>query len=271
MAEDRAFRASDYDEFVDWNARLGRELPFFRALFAEYGVRRVLDAGCGSGQHAIAFANEGLDVAGLDPSEGMLAQARHNAREAGVHVRFAEGTFADAGSVAFEEFGGPADAVLTLGNGLPHVAGIDGLREALGAFAEALRTGGVLVLHLLNHERLIRGSIRTVPPKVRETADGTKVFVRVIDYIDEGLVFDFVTIVRQPGAIEGDRVHAGDDAARDWSLEARRSVHTALPIGVLREELGAAGFAVAGEFGSHSRSTLVAETDESVIVVATKR
>ena len=32
----------DYDRFVDWEARLAHELPFFERLFQAAGVRRVL-------------------------------------------------------------------------------------------------------------------------------------------------------------------------------------------------------------------------------------
>ena len=42
--------------------------------------------------------------------------------------------------------------------------------------------GGALVLHLLNHGRLLDKRPRAIPPVVRDTAEGTKVFVRVIDY-----------------------------------------------------------------------------------------
>jgi ubiquinone/menaquinone biosynthesis C-methylase UbiE len=40
--------------------------------------RRVLDVGCGTGRLAVALANRGARVWGVDPSEEMIAQARAN-------------------------------------------------------------------------------------------------------------------------------------------------------------------------------------------------
>ena len=50
----------DYDRMVSWQGRLAREEAFFQRLFDENGVHSVLDAACGTGMHAIAFARRGL-------------------------------------------------------------------------------------------------------------------------------------------------------------------------------------------------------------------
>lgn len=55
---------------------------------------RLLDAGCGSGQFAIAFAQGGCDVTGVDLSATMIDRARLNASSAGVHIEFAVGPLA---------------------------------------------------------------------------------------------------------------------------------------------------------------------------------
>ncbi|MHC4408625.1 MAG: class I SAM-dependent methyltransferase, partial [Planctomycetota bacterium] len=62
-----------YDVFVDWNGRLGREMP---GLVKHLGdAKRVLDVGCGTGQHVAALLREGYDAYGADASEDMLARA----------------------------------------------------------------------------------------------------------------------------------------------------------------------------------------------------
>jgi len=53
------------------------EATFVEAL----GVRRVLDAGCGTGRVAIELARRGLDVVGVDADPGMLSAARAKAPE----------------------------------------------------------------------------------------------------------------------------------------------------------------------------------------------
>jgi ubiquinone/menaquinone biosynthesis C-methylase UbiE len=56
--------------------------------------RHVLDAGCGDGAYAIAAANLGARVTACDLSPSMIAEAKHRAKEAGVHVDFHVGDLA---------------------------------------------------------------------------------------------------------------------------------------------------------------------------------
>jgi SAM-dependent methyltransferase len=57
--------------------------------------KRVLDIGCGSGRYAVALAERGADVLGIDLSPAMLALARERARVRGVseHCRFHDAEF----------------------------------------------------------------------------------------------------------------------------------------------------------------------------------
>lgn len=264
--EDGRSHARDvpYDVFVDWDARLSRELPFFEALLERVGAARVVDVGCGSGMHAIALAKLGYKVVGIDPSESMLEAARRNAERAGVEVRFEQGVFEDTAAIAGE----PVDVVLALGNGLPHVEGTKGLRRAFESFAAALRPGGALVLHLLNHERLIGGEVRMLAPKLRSTPDGDRVFVRLVDHVEGGFVFNFLTLQR-------DKVGTGETAVLDaedhpWVLAESRSFHTSMVPSLLASELSAAGFGDMRMYGDHSGKPLDEAKDESVVVVAVR-
>lgn len=251
--------APDYDTFVNWDARLARELPFFRGVFDEVGAKSVIDVGAGSARHAIAFASWGMDVVAIDPDDTMLAAAERNIAEAseriaasGGTLRLMRGGFGELAAMGLE----PADALTCTGNALPHARGIAGLREALADFSAVVKPGGALVLHLLNHGRLLAGRRRTIMPVVRETPEGTLVFVRVVDYPDEGgesLDFDFVTLAR--------------DASGEWSTTSRRSVHTIITAEMLSRELPAAGFERVELLGGHDRHAL-SDADESAIVVA---
>lgn len=255
--------AADYDTFVDWGKRLAREGPFFADVFEAYGVRSIIDVGAGSARHATMFARWGKEVVAVDPDESMLAQARANVAEAvddigaaGGDVRVVEGVL---GHLALLDLG-PVDAVTCTGNALPHVNGRGGLREAFLDFHAVLRPGGVLVLHLLNHQRLLDDRPRTIPPVVREAPGGTlSVFLRVIGYPEDGehLDFDFLTLTRSP---EG-----------AWAVSERRSMHTALPIALLVSELQQAGFGDVRAYGSHDLRPLDIDADESVILTAGRR
>jgi glycine/sarcosine N-methyltransferase len=245
----------DYDRFVDWDKRLKREGPFFRRLFDDCGVSSVIDVGCGSGRHAVMFASWGLAVTGVDPDPRMLASAREHAAASGQDVRFVEAGFGGLASLGL----GPVDAVTCTGNALPHVAGVGGLRDAIADFAAVLRPDGVLVLHLLNHDRLLASRVRSIPPVVREGEDGTRVFLRVMDYAGDGIRFDFVTLGRPADAWE---------SGAAWEVVSRRSIHTALPTALLAAELEAAGFSEVALFGDHGGKAFDAAMDESVVVTA---
>ncbi len=259
-----ADHADAYDRFVDWGARLAREAPLFRRLFEEAGVRRLVDVGSGTGMHAAMWASWGLDVTGVDPSPSMLAKARDHAisvadevRASGGALRFLEGGFGGLASLGLRGI----DAITCTGNALPHVDGEQGLHATLDDFAAAMRPGGVLVLHLLNHDRLLEKRIRAIPPVVRDAEDGTWVFLRIVDYAPGRLLLDFVTM-RRPGGWAGDA---------PWEIRSRKTEHAALPSALLVSELRATGFERIELLGSHDGRVLDPVADESVIVVARRR
>lgn len=97
-------RADWWDEMSEENAQ-GPNRPVdlartIAALRLEPGDQ-LLDAGCGSGQFAVAFAERGLRVTAIDVSPEMLARARQHAASRGVQVTFLEGDMSRvAGSIA---------------------------------------------------------------------------------------------------------------------------------------------------------------------------
>jgi ubiquinone/menaquinone biosynthesis C-methylase UbiE len=54
----------------------GREKSLILDLIAPRGGERVLDVGCGTGDHLLLFRRKGCDVTGIDPSPHMLKVAR---------------------------------------------------------------------------------------------------------------------------------------------------------------------------------------------------
>jgi cyclopropane fatty-acyl-phospholipid synthase-like methyltransferase len=68
---------------------IGRPQPAFRALADAGEIQgRVLDTGCGTGEHVLMCAALGLDATGIDLAGNALDAARQKARDRGLSARF---------------------------------------------------------------------------------------------------------------------------------------------------------------------------------------
>ena len=76
-----------YDGTPPWD--IGRPQPALEALVDAGRVRgRVLDVGCGTGEHALMAAAHGLNATGVDASPKAIARAKKKATERGLTVDF---------------------------------------------------------------------------------------------------------------------------------------------------------------------------------------
>ncbi len=176
--------ADRYDAMTQFSARLDAQRRVLSDLLQRYPARRAVDMGCGTGVHAIALAQLGVDVTGVDVSEGMLGKARMHAAEIGVTVEFLHGDFL-AGIPR-----PPADLILCLGNSLPHLESRDALAEALGHWRALCAEGRHVVIQLLNYRRVLARRERIV--NIRR--DGPETIVRFYDFLADALQFNILSI-----------------------------------------------------------------------------
>lgn len=186
--------STDYDRFVNWPSRLALEMPFIETQLQTAGARRVLDAACGTGMHVVALAQRGYAVVGADLSAAMVERARANAAAAGVDVRFAAAGFGELAA----RVGGGFDALLCLGNSLPHLLAPSDLTAALADFAACLRPGGRLLIQNRNFDRVLARRERWMEPQSSREGDTEWLFLRLYDFEADGLLaFHVVTLRRQ--------------------------------------------------------------------------
>src|SRR3954470_5377301 len=90
---------------------VGRPQLVFAALADGGRIRgRVLDAGCGTGEHALMVAARGMDATGVDVAFRAIGMAQRKADERGLTARFQTGDALDLGQLG-EQF----DTVLDCG------------------------------------------------------------------------------------------------------------------------------------------------------------
>jgi SAM-dependent methyltransferase len=82
---DRATFENSYASKAPWD--IGKPQPVLAAV-ADQVRGPVLDAGCGTGEHALFFAARGLRVVGIDFVEEATRRARAKAAERGLAVEF---------------------------------------------------------------------------------------------------------------------------------------------------------------------------------------
>lgn len=190
--------SDDYDRFVNWKGRLAFELPFIIDQLEQANVKRVLDAAAGTAMHAIALAQRGYQAAAADLSQGMVDKAKQNAVAAGIELdikRAGFGELAEAFSLA-----GLFDALLCLGNSLPHLLTLDALDEALVDFAASLRPGGLLLIQNRNFDAVLHDRQRWMDPQSHLEEDREWIFLRLYDFLDDGLInFNIITLGRTAG------------------------------------------------------------------------
>jgi SAM-dependent methyltransferase len=210
-----------YDVFVDWEGRLGREVPGILKRLRETGAKRVLDAGCGTGRHVAALLREGFEAHGADVSEEMLAQAR---ALTGAPERFHLWRMGDEPP----DMGAPFDALLCLGNAWPIVMEPE---AALAGFRRLLRPGG-LVLVGLKAVEIRRASKDPYLPLLKRVHEGKPLwFVRFVDFEDDAFAHLHMVVVGETVLHRATRVRVWSPATlreafvkagfRDVSVSAR--------------------------------------------------
>jgi len=119
---------------------IGRPQPAFLRL-ADGGLLagRVLDAGCGTGEHALLAAARGADAVGVDVSPTAIGRARAKAAERGLSARFEVADALDLGRLGIT-----FDTVID--SGLFHVFGDEERPRYVASLASVLRPGGVCFL-----------------------------------------------------------------------------------------------------------------------------
>jgi len=242
--------ADSYGELTGAADRQVAAGRFVTELTRRFDITSAVDAACGTGLFAIELARGGVDVVGSDISAGMLKSAPANATAAGIDTDLCTWVQAPMQELG-DRISGARDAILCMGNSIPHLLTDDDLNRTIAGFAMLLTGGGVVSIHLLNYARVLSAKDRIVGI----TRAGSKEFVRFYDFHSDFIGFNILEI--------------------QWDDEGRCS-HNLLttPLrpylhGQLIGALTAAGFENIETFGDLQFNPFDPETSDTLLLTAT--
>jgi SAM-dependent methyltransferase len=190
---------------------------------------RLLDVGCGTGALAAAVSGGGVDVDAVDLNGEMIRRARElhgdsqPLRQAGFDpvanefpktlppdgpekTRAGRLRFHEADMRRLERIFSPDnfDVISCLGNTLVHLKGPEEIGAFLSQSAGLLRSGGSLILQILNYDYLLASRREDLPPVRTQRIE----FLRRYRYPETGRHVVFATSIRdlETGEIRDDEV-----------------------------------------------------------------
>ncbi|NVM27743.1 MAG: class I SAM-dependent methyltransferase [Candidatus Helarchaeota archaeon] len=171
--------ADTYDWlFSDWKAVMERQMERLVPLFKRHDVKRVLDCACGTGVQSIGLLKAGFEVVSSDLSEKMLKQAIKHGKQEGVTLSTVQADFRELTRKFSDKF----DAVVCMGNSLPHLLSDQEIKKALLNMHQLLNDKGLLVVDIRDLEALFATGDRFMP--VRVNAEHGENLVTILYVID---------------------------------------------------------------------------------------
>lgn len=142
-----------YDLVVDWDTRLGFEIPDLTRVFRRNKDKKIIDVGFGTGEHDIALAKNGFEVFGVEASALMTTTANNKRaklpEDLASKLEFVSGNYIEK----LKDKKGIFDAAIFMGNALGHTA--ENYEKVLQVVSEALKKkGSTIVMQIINYKKV---------------------------------------------------------------------------------------------------------------------
>lgn len=171
-----------YYRAVDTKDRMEHEIPDILKVFSQNHVAKILDIGCGTGDHAIELAKKGFTVIGTDRSLAMVKEANKRkqilSEETKARVKFFNGeteTILKKLNIVF-------DAILIMGNTISHNP--YNIKDLIKNISGYLTQAGVMILQITNFEKVIKVHERLLSFKFAKLEDGIKHEYAFLEFYD---------------------------------------------------------------------------------------
>lgn len=177
---------SNIAEYWDYMFEENQErTEFFRSIFAENRVKRVLDCACGTGNDLLMFASFNVDVYGSDLSDSMLKVARKKLERAKQSIKVAKVDFHHLA----EHYNHKFDAIVCLSNAINEID-ID-INKAFASFKSVLNDNGIIIFDQGQSDLTMKNPPKYFP--VVNNRDFTRLFT--MSYSEDLMqveIFDFL-------------------------------------------------------------------------------
>jgi SAM-dependent methyltransferase len=189
-----------YQSFIDYEA----EYVFYSDILLSYHCKSVVEIGCGSGNLANRFANNGFEYIGLDLSEEMLTLAKAN-NPATVFVK------EDMRSFNLQK---KPDACIITGRTISYLLTNNDVVDAFKSINKNLKSKGIICFDCINANKFIP-QIDSTKKVVHRASFGNKDYQRDSIWkvnLDNGFCFDWASIYYQKTA-EADLIEIGKEVS----------------------------------------------------------
>jgi SAM-dependent methyltransferase len=218
MSKDRndkedAFSRLQYRRYVAWSSRIQREAPLILETLGRTPGRKVLDLGCGTGEHSRFLAEQGFQVVGIDLSETLLAEARS---EEISRIQYMQSDLRDLAGLNLQGFEG----AVCLGNTLVNLQDESGLERFAQGLSQSLLPGARLLVQILNYAGLRKRNVRYLPLNFLHEEEEERVFLRMMQFCPDGMVRFYPTTLRlNPGSeTPVEVIHTREVELKGWEL-----------------------------------------------------
>lgn len=158
LAEDEEYNdwlSKRYYQTVDSKQRLALEVPDLIKVFKKNKVRKILDVGCGTGDHTIELARRGFTTYGIERSKLMVDDANNKLQSQPEEVRKRARFFYSEyegilNELKKEEF----QAAIFMGNTLSHNP--YNFKDVIKKTAKILGKKGVMIFQIENFEKVFK-------------------------------------------------------------------------------------------------------------------
>lgn len=157
MEDEFSLEAKFYDKIWgkhDYDA----DVKFLDALFRKYGCKRIIDIGCGTGNHSIRLSRLGYELTGVDISSAMLKIAKEKDKRA--MVRFVQGDMRKMVKIIRkdEKF----DAAICLGQTLSSLVTNREIRVFFRGLSKVLERDGLFIFNARNAKKINEEYLNTI-------------------------------------------------------------------------------------------------------------